>query len=334
MKKILLILCALFVSTANADVLDNCLKKIESSTQTWQDILSDTIFNYLDPQDELTSEIIQNNRQKIYSLLAKNIEAWCAEDIAQIIKVGGRKKIFFTYKEQKYGFDFDLATALDYANDIRTGILVMNNTGLSTKDIVNVSDFPEGQKFFSDECSDNVIWDNLDNDAAVNIAGQSVFNEFGGSKHEFFLDFAEGDNRRAFPGLVLMDKTGSTKEQIVSYVNPSIGLQRVQQFAEKLRGGACSNQRLAVYLVALDVKKDTTNSAKDSWAIGLVSGAGAGVATAAIALFAGAGAATVIPVVGWITAGVLVTAGAIVSLTPAPIEDIQQVMILDGPYIL
>ena len=250
------------------------------------------------------------------------------------------KEIPFTHDNKEYAFDFDVTQMFDYTNNIRTAILVINKRDLSAGTVLKLSDLPKSTSFFSpyhffsDECSDHVIVDNLDDDAAVNVAGQAVFNEYGSSKNEFFLDFSEGNNRRAFPGLVLMDKTWSGKEQIVSYLNPSIGMQKVQQFAEKLKNSACANQGLSVYLVALDVKRDASGEKKDKWSIGLISGAGAGAATAGIALWTGAAASATVPVVGWIVAGVLATAATIVTLTPATIEKLDQVMILDGPYNL
>jgi hypothetical protein len=206
---------------------------------------------------------------------------------------------------------------------------------------------------FSDECSDWSIADNLDDDGAVNKIGQSIFNEFGGSKNEFFLDFTEGDNRRAFPGLVLMDETGSGREKIVTYRNLKTGLSKAQQFAKSLKSSECANQGLAVYLVALDVKKDSSSS-KKGWAIAAGIGGGAMTwmglsAGATYAFLAGGvsalGSATAIAApgtmaamalgpVGWIIAGVAVATATAVALYPSEIEDLQQVMVIDGPYNL
>ena len=205
----------------------------------------------------------------------------------------------------------------------------------------------------------------MDDDAAVNIAGQSTFNEFGGSKNEFFLDFADGDNRRAFPGLVLMDDTGSSREKIVSYRNIATGIAKAEEFAEKLKKTACYNQDgLAVYLVALDVKriediqkenpagKDVNTSGwQTGWAIAAGVGGAAttwiGASAAAVAVSSAAtswvpawlGSAMLatattswVPVVGWIAGALTVTAVTVASLYPYEIQDIQQVMILDGPY--
>ena len=150
-----------------------------------------------------------------------------------------------------------------------------------------------------------------------------------------------------------MDKTFSTKEQIVSYHNINTGIEKAQQFAAKLKNTACSNQGLAVYLVALDVKHDAS-SENNGWAIAAGIGGGTfawiGLSAAAVvtplaatawlpafvgnAMLSTAAAATSVPVAGWIAAGLLVTGATAISLYPFEIEKIQQVMVLDGPYNL
>ena len=239
---------------------------------------------------------------------------------------------------------------VDYMS-IRTGILVSNKKDLAPGDVFELSSIPKKEKIFPDQCSDWVIWDNLDDTAAVNKTGQKVFSDaiYGGRKNEFFLDFADGDNMRAFPGLVLMDKTWSTTEKIVTYNNLNTGIEKTQSFAQGLRGTAC--QGLAVYSVILDVKRDNSRWNKTGWAIGASVGGGAfawvgisaaaaatgstavtgGIASAMLSTAAGASA---VPVWGWIAAGVLVAAATVVSLYPAEIEKLEQVMILDGPYIV
>lgn len=258
MKKLLFILCALLVSSAHADVLDACLEKIEqNNTNSWHDILftnSNAIFNFLTDNDELTDDIVQKNKQKIYTMLAENILEACPDKLLDITKIP-RGNIRFTRQDKKYRINFSTETLFDYSN-IRVGFLIINKKNLEPGNILKLSDIPEKEKFFTDECSDHVIWDITDNKAAVNVAGQSVFTEFGGNKNEFILDFAEGDNRRAFPGLVLMEKTHSVQEQIVTYSNVKTATEKMELFGSKLRKSACSNQGLALYLVALDVKQD------------------------------------------------------------------------------
>ena len=346
MKKLLVILCGLFVSTAYASVLDDCVQKIAANDELWQQRLfdkKDGIFSFLSDTDELTDDIVQSNKNKIYTLLGADVLLNCRDNLADISKTP-RGLIPFKRNNTEYAFDFGTQEMFDYI-DMRTGFLVINKRNLKSGDVVQLSDIPKKQKFFSDECSDWTIADNLDDDAEVNKAGQAVFNEFGGSKNEFFLDFADGDNRRAFPGLVLMDKTASTKETIVTYRNLRVAMEKMQQFGEKLKTSQCANQGLALYLVALDVQKDTTN-AKVGWKVAAGVGGGAMAwlgATYAIATFttvsntaivASGIAALSLGPIGWIVGGAAVATATAIALYPSQIQDIKQVMILDGPYIL
>jgi len=349
MKKILFLIFSLVISfTAKANILDDCIKKISEDKEVWQDLLFDKqkgIFNDINDTEDVTDDMVESRKNKIYTLIAADVLLKCNKDLSRIAKVE-RGVIDFTHNNKPYAFDFSVAKMFEYI-DLRTGIVVTNKRTYSPGDVMKLSDFPKNTKLFSDECSDWTIWDNLDDDVAVNKIGQSVFNEFGGSKNEFFLDFTEGDNRRAFPGLVLMDETWSTKEKIVTYRNMQLGLEKAQQFASALKNSECSNQGLAVYLVALDVKKDTS-SEKKGWMIGASIGGGAmaylGVSSALLAttslgatssvVFWSGVAANMVHPVGWIVAGIAVAASTAIALYPSQIENLQQVMVLDGPHNL
>lgn len=354
MKKLLIAFLMLFCVSAYANVLDTCVQKIAKNDELWQQRLfdkNDGIFKSLGDQEQLTDEIVQKNKSKIYTLLAGNVLLQCAGDLVNILNLN-QGIIQFKHDTHNYAFQFNTEEMINYMG-VRTGILVMNRRDLTQGEVLELSSIPRKQKFFSDECSDWTIADNLDDDAAVNIAGQAVFNEYGGSKNEFFLDFADGDNRRAFPGLVLMDKTGSTAEQIVTYPNINAGKAKTEQFAKQLKNTACSLKGdLAVYLVALDVQRDTS-SEKRGWMIGASIGGGAmawiGISTGLasisflssvgwIASMGSAASATAAAItaatgpVGWIVAGVAIAGATAIALYPSKIEDLKQVMILDGPY--
>lgn len=353
MKKLLFgFLCIILSFPTFANNVDTCLDAISKDKEIWQDVLFDHengIFKDIKDTDDITDEIVEGNKNKIYTLIAGNIILRCNNLLGALAKKQ-RATINFTHNNKSYAFDFNTEKMFEFI-DMRTGIVVTNKRTYSPGDVMLLSDFPQKTKLFSDECSDWTIADNLDDDVAVNKIGQSVFNEFGGSKNEFFLDFTEGDNRRAFPGLVLMDKTGSTKEQIVTYRNLKTGLAKTQQFAQSLKTSECANQGLAVYLVALDVKKDTS-AEKNGWMIaaGIGGGAMAWVGTSAAlvsygvslsglgilgkALTATAAGAGSIPVTGWIIAGVAIAASTAIALYPSEIENLQQVMVIDGPYNL
>jgi len=336
MKKILCsIFSILLVTAANAaeTPLDKCIKKISEDEQTWKAGLT-TIFGDTDLDDS----IVDQNKMQIYQLITASFQTLCGENLMSIAKTTQqRAKINFDYKGKEYAFDFSLDRIFDDFG-IQTGILVINKRNLAPNSVLKLSDIPKKEKFFPDACSDWTIalsltdWDHgLDDNAAVNVAGQAVFSEYGGSKSEFFLDFADGDDRRAFPGLVLEDVTWSGEEKIVAYTNIKTALERTQQFYEKLRGGQCSNSGLAVYLVALNVQEasSVTTSGKNNVALGVSAGTGIVGGLGAVA------AGTMwIPVAGWAIAGVAGIAAAGFAMMPTKIADIQQVMILDGPYPL
>lgn len=342
----------MFITSAKAadTPLDKCINKISADETIWKAGLA-TIFGDSEPDDA----VVDQNKAQIYQLLTSSFQGLCGENLISIAKTNKeRAKINFAYKGKEYAFDFSLDRIFDDFG-IQTGILVINKRNLMPNSVLKLSDIPKKEKFFPDACSDWTIAlsltdldHGLDDNAAVNVAGQAVFSEYGGSQHEFFLDFAEGDDKRAFPGLVLQDVTMSGEERIVYYTNIKTALQRTQQFYEKLKGGPCSNSNLAVYLVALNVQQGTMQQTSGDHKTGtnIASGiAVGGVATGAIAtgvgmtaiggsLTAAAAASAAIPVAGWIVAGVAGIAAAGFAMWPTKIANIQQVMILDGPHPL
>lgn len=335
---------ALFFSlnAAFGSATEQCMQIISAHSDTFTDILYSEIVK---DSGELTQDFAKRNKPKILALIASNVLMYCMDGLADISD-GERAKLPFVHDGKKYAFDFSIPEMFEYIN-IRTGIFVYNNRTKSYPDVVKVSDIPK--LYWSDSCSDHTIWDNLDDDAAVNVAGQRTFKEYGGADHEYFLDFEKGNDMRAFPGLVLQDVTSSTEEKIVAYSNFIAGKQAAQNFAAALQNSACSNQSLAVYLVALDTAPDPNN--KDAWAIGASIGGGA-MALIGLGAWAATGTAvaasgsmllvntvlglsataSAIPVAGWIIAGIGVAVAGVISLTPTKLQDIEQVAIMAGPY--
>ena len=365
--------------------LDACLDTIEQqNAEVWQQTLFDetkgVLKEYADKQDEIPSDEITNKKNQIIGAIAGNILLTCTSNLNNIAKEAIKNKerarnaniedlplIYFNYNNQINTFSFKIEDVFKSIN-LPTGFVIINNQNYSPGDVIELSSIPRKQKFFPDKCSDHNVKLNLDNKAAVNMAGQRVFSKYGGAQNEYFLDFADGDNRRAFPGLVIMDTTGSTQEQIVSYRNLITALEVTEKFASTLENGACSDNNLALYLVALYVQPDTENETATvetknipstlqemtgkqmGWKIaaGVGGGALAWIGTSAAlyaasatvpaflgsAMLATAAGAASVPVVGWIVAGALVVTAAGLSLYPWPIEHLDQVMVLDGPYPL
>ena len=344
LKYFLSIFCLLCTlgTNAYADAMTDCMATIGINQQTFLDPLSKEIFPNTEKLEETA---VKQKRAKILTLIAGNIFTHCNSQLAQI-QSASNGKLSFVFKNQKYAFAFNTKDVFEFL-DLRTGIMIYNNKTKSPSDVIKVSDI--NKLYWSDECSDHTIWDNLDDDAAVNQAGQKAFASYGGASNEYFLDFEEGNNRRAFPGLVLMDETNSTTEKIVTFQDLSSAINAAQTFQSNLKNSACSSQGLAVYVVGLDVQKD--NTSKNGWALGASIGGGivafAGIATALSAstivaatgsmalvnaTLAVAGAASTIPVAGWIVAGVAAAAAGVIALIPGTIEKIEQVMIIAGPY--
>lgn len=320
-------------NVANADVLNDCMRRV-SDNADFQKAMTEEIFK--DPST-LTQEGATQNKSKILGLIAGEVLLNCMSDL-NVLTRAANGKVWYPRDGKTYAFQFKMDELFQYIN-IPTGIMLYNNPSLSVGSVIKLSDI--SKLYWSDECSDHTIWDNNDDDAAVNIAGQSAFSQYGGSQNEYFLDFEDND-RRAFPGLVLIDKTGSTTEKIVSFNNLHTAIAAAQGFANALNNTACGNDGLAAYVVALNVQPDDIN--KDGFAVaaGVTGGTMAmlGVATAVkagglvAALTTAAGATSVVPVWGWILGGLTGVAAGALSLIPGEIADIQQVMVMDGPYLI
>lgn len=327
-----------YVAASRADILNDCMRRISNDTN-FQKAMTEEIFKN---PTTLTQENATQNKSKIMGLIAGEVLLNCMPDLGTLTR-SANGKVWYPRDGKTYAFQFKMDELFQYIN-IPTGIMLYNKPNLAIGEVIKLSDIQK--LYWSDECSDHTIWDNLDDDAAVNIAGQSAFSQYGGSQNEYFLDFEEDNNRRAFPGLVLMDKTGSTTEKIVSFNNLHSAIGAAQGFANALNNSACSNDGLTAYVVALNVQPSATN--KDEYAVAAGVGGGAfALLTTAAAVKAGgliAAATTLksvawlsasaIPVYGWIIGGVVGAVAGGISLYPGEIADIQRVMVIDGPYII
>lgn len=282
--------------------INDCVAKFINDDTKWQNALS-SIFKDVASNADLTQDVITAHQAEIYNLLATNTKEYCLDNIGLIAKNGGNATINFKHNNKNYSFNFSVEELFKYL-PIRVAILVLKDRSKKANDIITKSEMPTDY-WWNKDCSDHIIWSNLDDDAAINKAGQAVFTEFGGSEHEYFIDFPVGSSNRAFPGLILQEKTGVPKtELIIVYNNLQTGLARIDNFVKALKGQQCSRDGLAAYLVAIDAEK-----IEDSNDITHLIGGAAGAAVA--------GAAVVVP---------------IMSLLPTDIADIQQVAVIDGPY--
>ncbi|MDW3024695.1 MAG: hypothetical protein R8N50_03340 [Alphaproteobacteria bacterium] len=335
MKQIFVLIASLFIfHSAHCGIWEDCMDAISDNENFQQEI------NDIFDTGVISVEIVKANKSKIFAAIGEVLidTPECSNKISSIAQED-YGKVWIGYDDKTYAFRFKMSDLFEYVV-IPTGIMVYNDRSLGAGDKIELSEIQK--LYWSDACSDHVIWDNLDNDAAVNVAGQKVFSQYGGEKNEFFLDFEEGNDRRAFPGLVLMDKTHSSSEAIVAFGNLQKAIKAAKDFADALTDTACSNDGLAVYVVALSETPSPTND-KTGWGIvaGVAGGSAAVVGTSSALAAAGAtglwGAAAVsgtVLVVGWVIAGLLGGAATVISLVPPDIIDLKGVTVLGGPYII
>lgn len=148
--------------------------------------------------------------------------------------------------------------------------------------------------FFNDLCSDHYVRIGSDGDTAVNKAAQSAY-PITERGGEFFLDFPVGKSNRAFPGLLLINaRYLGGAENIVVNTNYLIAHQSIKKFTENLQNSACSSDGLAAYTVKLPMSI-TKKSGRGWW-------------------------------------NYLICTFCLI--IPKDMENIQQVRIMDGPYII
>jgi len=217
-------------------------------------------------------QFIDTHSTDFYKLVVDNITKYCADTNninMNLIADIDEAPIKFTINNQKY----ELAVNTDklFMHMQRpVAFLVMKNSNSSYKrpgDVVKKDEIPKNKYFFSEACSDHSVRVNLSNSATINKAGQAAFAAYGGNDNEFFLDMPVGKSCRAFPGLVLGDfGTINAQEKIVYYTNYKEARKAFKTFVSKLHNSACSNQELAVYMVALGDTPEEKSRQSWGWA--------------------------------------------------------------------
>ncbi len=308
--------------------ISECIARFANNDEKWQNALfnkSTGIFKDVADNADLAEDVITAHQAEIYNLLAANTKDFCLGDIGLIAKNGGNATINFKHNNKNYSFNFSVEELFRYL-PIRVAILITNDRTKKANDVITKASMPTNY-WWNKDCSDHIIWSNLDDDAAINKAGQAAFSEFGGAQHEYFIDFPVDSSCRAFPGLILQDITGSSTEGIVVYNNVQLGLQRLTDFVKNLNGSQCSRDNLSAYLVAIDataVPTESTHLVGD-----IITGVGG---TAAVGGTVGVVVGGVSNPVGWVILGVGAVIAGISSVVPTDIADIQQVAVIDGPY--
>lgn len=342
----------LVTASAFADAWTDC------GTRLIQDgVVAQKVSEMIGSDREKAAEVLQKKADDIRLLLLAKMFAddtgLCKNEIVEIAKFK-ELKLSFESNNIRYRFDIDVDKLFDYY-ETQTAIMVYNDRTKKIWDVIKSSDIKKS--YWSKDCSARWISGNPSyKNKAVNQAGRKTFPEFGGDKNSFFLDFEDGNDKRAFPGFVIMDKSWSTKEEIVIFKHLPTAVKRTQTFADALQNSTCGNQGLAVYLVSIAGNPDKTGSTGHKGAGATIAGTGVGIGAVIIGSTAiASGTAIVggiaygtagllisaglsleaIPVVGWIVGTAAIVAGGIVALMPEAItKDITQVYVLDGPHII
>ena len=101
--------------------------------------------------------------------------------------------------------------------------------------------------------------------------------------------------------------------------------ENAKKFADALQNTPCANDMLAVDVVSLNTIPVVQNG-KKQWAIGGGVAGGASI---------GLGIALASNPVGWIIAGIAAVGGAVAyAIAPQSLADMEQVMVMDGPYLI
>lgn len=231
------------------DILNSCMCDISTN----KDFIEGT--NELFKDVEINAQNVSSFKPTLMNLTAQTLLKVCINNLSSIIdKPLG--KVWIERDGKTYAFQFNMDDLFSYYN-VQTSIMVYNEKNLKPGDKIKFKDIKK--IYWSEECSDHNIWENLDDDAAVNIAGQKVFSQYGGSDNEYFLDFEKGNNNRAFPGFVLVDYTSTTKEGIIAFSDLSVAAKTAKNFATELSGTPCSNDGLVVYVVEHNAKQLTAD---------------------------------------------------------------------------
>lgn len=317
------------------DAIPACLTAIGNDDTTFINVLKSEILKGK-PFDQ---QLVDREKNRLYSLVAANILTHCV-DVDNLdsfnteIVDATNLKIPFKMDNKYYELDINATNLFEYIN-LPVGIMVTNLRNKSVGDVITKAETPSDY-FFSGDCSDHWVRINIANSVPVNKAGQIAFPSYSGK--EFFIDFPFGKNNRAFPGLIIAAKKGiGGSEEVVWFTNYKLARENAKQFAEALNNTACANDHLVVDVVSLATSPSTQGN-KKGWAIGAGVSTGIGATSALsaaglISIGSGAAIAAAIPIVGWVAAAVAAVT-SVIAIAPTSLADINQVMVMDGPYII
>lgn len=269
MKKIIYILtCTLLPAIAfSASPEKKCLSQ---TTKSLKETLTGVA---LDINSPTLVEDARSVLQPAFDRAMASVECTAANVDSALTKLGTNRITFTAPNNPKLEFDIMMLLRVpesSTATPEKTPIafFVYNNATKKPGDIVRLTDITK--LYWSNECSDHTIAFNLSNKAGVNIAGQRVFSPiFNQDKYEYFLDFQQGNNRRIFPGLVLLETqfTKGIQERLVMTA-PDKADEYAKQFANALANTVCKDENLVVYTVDLGTTFTQSDTGID-WGLAL-----------------------------------------------------------------
>ena len=200
-------------------------------------------------KEEQAKYNIDSNSNNIIELFAKYMfeePGHCYKDIIEFAKREEPFKLSFRLKIKEdtipVDFNIEIDKLFDYYQNDYTIFVYNKNKKFGDK--VNRTEVQS--IYWSDLCSDHTPDLNLDDDAAVNIAGQHTFSI---EDSEFYLSV----HTEPFYGILMVNiKAESSKEDKILIVKhlPKI-VKLADEFSKQLQNTSCSNQGLSVYVTKI-----------------------------------------------------------------------------------
>ncbi len=246
---------------------------------------------------------LQNNKATFYDAIGGQIVQHCLNANTLLLREFNsfldRATVINIVIPGHSSVSMPISDVFDYVN-FPTAILVSHiRNGVPGNDIKK-GDI-RTDYFFNDSCADHSVRFGTDSNTAVNKAGKAAaYSVPTSGGYTFFLDMPN-TTTRVFPGLLLASNNGfGGAENVVIMTNYLAAHEKIKAFSEALNNTACSDDRLATYIVKLPVNISRQQSNNTPWYLWL---------SPAIAFIEAA---------GW----------------PEFFTDVGSVKIIDGPYII
>ena len=212
---------------------------------------------------------LQNNKTTFYDTIGKQIVRFCLKANTALLRefnsfLDNASTINIAIPGQST-VSMPIQEVFDYV-DFPTAILVSHiRNGVPATDIKKADISTE--YFFKDACSDHSVRFGSDSGTAINQAGKAAsYPSPMSGGYTFFLDMPKGKSTRLFPGLLLVSQNGfGGAENVVIMTNYLAAREKIKTFSDALNNSACSDDRLATYMVKLPVNISRQQSNDTKW---------------------------------------------------------------------